>query len=135
MNLAQTEKTAEIFFEASGVNYKLYKASEIKEQNAYALEYVPAELTNEEIKEKIDKQVKGFSVIFKFKHVGPNYRLIEIVTTYSLIFPFWKKYFKPNADFDITKEDYREQEVKDAQEKIYFYIQKFYNVWRLYNHS
>lgn len=135
MGIGQTERVAEDFFAAARVNYKLYKSREIKEQNSYMLQYVPAELTDEEIKEKIEMRAKGFSVIFKFEHVGANYRLTEIITAYRLIFPFWRKYFNPDANAETTKSDYRKQEIKDVSRKIYFYIQRYDNVWRLYNHS
>lgn len=135
MGIEQTEKVAEDFFAAARGKYKLYKTREIKEQNSYTLQYVPAELTDGEIKEKIEMRTKGFSVVFKFEHVGPNYRLTEIISAYRLIFPFWKKYFNPDANAETTKSDYRKQEVKDISRKIYFYIQRYDNVWRLYNHS
>lgn len=88
---------------------RLYKSKEVTEYSTFVVQYVPANLTDEEV-EKNKDLIKDDFVIFQFKYWNKDenkalkqegtkhYVFSEVKGHYLNLFPFWSKNIDPTAD-------------------------------------
>ena len=140
--LPNQEKAIEIATEMASTStskLRLYKAKASEKSNMLEVVFVPSEISDQAIESynvSDSDKTKFLTVIFAIdKGSSLNYRLLELQTNYKNMFPIWKRYFKSDANEQITLSDYKSQHLKDISKKIDFYIQNREALWILINQS
>lgn len=125
---------------------RLLSAQEFTEDRQLLVRFVPEEMTNEQY-DALDQyeQSDFLTVTFRIDYLGENkdlerqgvktYKLKHLKGTYLQIFPFWKKYYYPEAELEPTLTDYKKQKFIDFPKKLDFYIQEDNDRWILLNQS
>lgn len=119
----------------SGHKMRLYSSKEYPEDYYFVVQYVPEEVSDEQIKADYNKYKDSFvTSLFKIDYEGRNrdleiegvkkYRLFEIHAKYLVIFPYWKKYFKPGAELEKTLKDFASQTLDETPKNTYYRIKK-----------
>ncbi|MGK4568301.1 hypothetical protein [Flavobacterium sp. 3HN19-14] len=131
---------------ATPTKYRLYVTKESINAGIFRLRYIPAELTDADMTNGnfTEKQRSTFITIdFSFYNAGEDinavrpavitYKLNEITANYLDLFPIWKKYYKPDANFEKTITDFKMQHLKETDKKIDVYIFQTETGWALRN--
>lgn len=97
------------FIKDSNDKLRFYKAKDFTEHSIFLVQYVPANLTDEEIEKRKDELSDQF-VIFQFKYWNEGedkdlkiagtkkYVFSDVRGQYLNLFPFWQKHVDPTAD-------------------------------------
>ncbi|GGB82870.1 hypothetical protein GCM10007424_23620 [Flavobacterium suaedae] len=146
LTLQETSEIASEIASYSNMKLRLYEVKETPAIQTLSYKYVPAELTDEQVShyKYSAEQAKSFIIVdFSFYMDGENkdlgnigakqYRLNEVKAKYKVVFTYWKKYFRPDAELVTTINSYKHQRFKDYESKIDSYIRKNGDIWELHN--
>lgn len=135
----QAEKLAKDIASYSKNKMRLYKQKDFSDRGIYVFKFVPADLTDDQVSEMDNIDKEFIQVRFLYFNVGENkdleikgkktFKLSEVQTKYLNLFPYWQKYFKPEANLERTIEDHKSQRL--AQNGIEAYISKRDDIWTL----
>jgi len=127
----------------SNIKLRLLKSEEIKDQNIFAVRYVPEELTNVQYDAlDVSEQNNFLTVSFAYLIDGEN-KALEMSGTkklnfrsvtgkYLQIFGFWNKYFKPDADKEALLTNSKQKRLDVPSKKIRAsFDEDQYNRWML----
>jgi hypothetical protein len=139
---------AEQFVSPANGKFRLYNTKESYNAGILRFRFVQKELTDEDLKNGnfTEAQRQAFITIdFSFYNAGEDvnaprpdsvtYKLNEITAAYDDLFPIWKSFFKPQADYETAKTDTKSQYLKDPEKKIDIYIFHTESGWALRNLS
>lgn len=147
-NKERAAQIAEQFVASANGKYRLYATKESFNAGILRFRFVQKELTDEDLKNGnfTEAQRQAFITIdFSFYNAGEDtnaprpdsvtYKLNEITAAYDDLFPIWKRFFKPLADYEAAKTDAKSQYLKDPAKKIDIYIFHAEAGWALRNLS
>ncbi len=130
------------------IKYRLFSTKESHNAGILRFRFVQAELTDEDLEKArfTEAQRSAFITIdFSFYNAGEDinaarpefitYKLNEITAAYPELFAIWKNFFKPEAESETTKSDFKSQLLKDPERRIDIQIFHTETGWLLRNKS
>ncbi|AWA30454.1 hypothetical protein HYN48_10350 [Flavobacterium magnum] len=147
-NKARATEIAEQLVATANGKFRLYTTKESYNAGILRFRFVQSELSDNDLKNGnfTEAQRQAFITIdFSFYNAGEDvnaprpesvtYKLNEITAAYDDLFPIWKTFFKPHAEYELAKTDARSQYLKDAEKRIDIYIFHAESGWALRNLS
>jgi hypothetical protein len=141
LNTVGTEKyaidIAEKIAALSPEKLRLFKSKEFADDHTYIIRFVPDAMTDQQYNNLDQSKQEGFlTVRFEVSGEGQKtYKFKQATGDYSLIAPFWKKYFHPDADTDKIATDGKLQKLIDRSKNVDYYFQEDNEGWILRNQS
>lgn len=129
--------------EHAGSKYRLYKFHEFEKEHVLKIVFIPESVTDEQAQNGYkDKLITVEFITYMvdqnedMQRLGvKTYKLSKVTAKYLDLFPLWKSWFVPTADAEKTLSNLDDQELRETDKKIEFYIQKNGSLWTLRNDS
>lgn len=113
---------------------RMLTAKDFADDNAYLVRFVPASMTDQQYN-KLGSSAQEAMLTVRFDKVGQSFKFKQVSGEYSEILPFWKMYFRPNADSEKTRSDLKLQKLVDRANNADYYFQEDDERWILRNQS
>lgn len=113
---------------------RMLTAKDFADDNAYLVRFVPAAMTDQQYN-KLGSSAQEAMLTVRFDKVGQSFKFKQVSGEYSEILPFWKMYFRPNADSEKTRSDLKLQKLVDRANNADYYFQEDDERWILRNQS
>ncbi len=134
---SEAVKIADNIAATAPVKLRFFKSKEFADDHALIVRFVPEGLTDQQYNNLDTTEQEAFlTVKYDIDATGQkSYRLKQVSGTFQMLLPFWKKYFRPDADADRTMKDTKLQKLIDRSKKIDYYFQEDNDGWILRNQS